>query len=47
MNEYQANILKQFEIPKMAAKMAAKIAAKMAAGANRKITFEPVDLEYT
>ena len=31
------DILEQFEISKMA--------AKMAAGANRKITFEPVDLE--
>ena len=34
---YQADILEQFEISKMA--------AKMAADANRKITFEPVELE--
>ena len=34
---YQADILEQFEISKMV--------AKMAAGANRKITFEPVGLE--
>ena len=34
---YQADILEQFEISKMA--------AKMAAGANRKITFEPVGIE--
>ena len=36
-NEYQADILEQFDIFKMA--------TKMAAGATRKITFEPVNLE--
>ena len=34
-NEYQADILEQFEI------------SKMAAGANRKTTFEPVDIELS